>query len=272
MNISTILHATFMLSGREIIRFLRQPNRVIGAVGQPILFWLLFSAGLNQTFQLNATSGMSFGGYYLPGTLALIILFSAIFSTISVIEDRREGLLQSVLVSPLPRWAFAVAKIVGGTVLAVGQASVFLALILVFSNEVSWAAVPGIAGLLILMSLGLTALGLLVAWQLESTQGFHAIMNLLLMPMWLLSGAFFPPPALLEGMPASQFTVHWIMKLNPLTYSVSALRTLMFPTHLPENFFSPTLPHALLITTAATTLLCVLAAAQVSRQQKGLSS
>ena len=279
MNAASLLHATTMLSWREIIRFLRQPNRVVGAVGQPILFWLLFSAGLNQTFRLGPSgdpsgdaNGLTFGAYYLPGTLTLIILFSAIFSTISVIEDRREGLLQSVLVSPLPRWAFAVAKIIGGSILALGQACVFLGLILIFSREVSIVALPGILGLLILMSFGLTALGLIVAWRLESTQGFHAIMNLLLMPMWLLSGAFFPPPALMVGVSWAQLTVHWIMKLNPLTYAVSGLRTLMFPAPLPENYFSPTLPQALLVTTFATLALCVLAAVQVSRQQKGPAS
>ena len=91
------LWAAGTLCWRECVRFFRQRNRVIGAVGQPILFWLLFGAGMNQMFQVQQ---QSFSEYYFPGTMVLILLFTAIFATISIIEDRREGFLQSVLVAP----------------------------------------------------------------------------------------------------------------------------------------------------------------------------
>lgn len=93
------------LCWREWIRFIRQRNRVFGAIGQPVIFWLLFSAGLGPAFRLPEAgeTAVAFREYFFPGTIALIVLFTAIFTTISVIEDRREGFLQSVLVAPIPR-------------------------------------------------------------------------------------------------------------------------------------------------------------------------
>src|SRR2546423_3025616 len=87
--------AVWSLAWREWLRFIRQRNRVIGAVGQPLLFWLFFGEGLGPTFRMGGDdSQITFRQYFFPGTLALILLFTAIFTTISVIEDRREGFLQ----------------------------------------------------------------------------------------------------------------------------------------------------------------------------------
>jgi ABC-2 type transport system permease protein len=155
--------------------------------------------------------------YFFPGTVTLIVLFTAIFSTISVIEDRHEGFLQSVLVAPLSRLALVLGKILGGTTLAFGQAVIFLLLAPAAGIQVPLASAPLLLVHLLVISFGLTGLGFLLAWKLDSTQGFHAIMNLLLIPMWLLSGALFPP----EG------AARWIrvlMSLNPLTYGLSALQ------------------------------------------------
>ncbi|MFM7845419.1 MAG: ABC transporter permease, partial [Planctomycetota bacterium] len=106
-----------MLAWRELARFLRQRHRVIGAVGQPLLFWILFGAGLQRSFRLttDGEGGPNFMEYYFPGTLMLTLLFTAIFATISLIEDRREGFLQAVLVAPVPRWAMVVGKVLGGS-------------------------------------------------------------------------------------------------------------------------------------------------------------
>ena len=226
------------LAYREVIRFLRQRNRVVGALGQPIVFWLLFGVGLNRTFRLGDSSGMSFLLYYFPGTVVLLLLFTAIFATISVIEDRREGFLQGVLVSPVPRWAVVLGKVLGGATLAVAQAIVLLALA-VFVGQ-AWSMWTWLELLLYLfvLAVGLTAMGLIVAWRMDSTQGFHAVMNLLLMPLWLLSGAFFPVPSV-TGSELSQTILHAVMRLNPLTYSVSGLRRLMYQTRLPEGYWEP---------------------------------
>jgi ABC-2 type transport system permease protein len=212
--------ATATLWQREIVRFFRQRSRVVGALGPPILFWFLIGSGLGESFKTQralVTTDVNYLQYFFPGTITLIVLFTAIFSTISVIEDRHEGFLQSVLVAPLSRLTLVLGKILGGTTLAFGQAVIFLLLAPVAGIHVPLASVPLLLLNLLIISFGLTGLGFLLAWKLDSTQGFHAIMNLLLIPMWLLSGALFPP----EGASA------WIrgaMFLNPLSYGLSALQ------------------------------------------------
>src|SRR6267142_3344431 len=117
------------LAWREIVRFFRQRNRIVGSIGTPLVFWLLFGAGLSSSFRMGAgPDQQSFLTYFFPGSLLLIVLFTAIFSSISIIEDRREGFLQGVLVTPIPRWAMVLGKVLGGTAIAMVQGIVFLLL------------------------------------------------------------------------------------------------------------------------------------------------
>jgi ABC-2 type transport system permease protein len=219
------------LASRELVRFFRQRTRVVGALGQPFIFWVLFGAGLGGTFRAPAwaPAGMSYQEYFLPGVAVLIVLFTAIFSTISIIEDRREGFLQAVLVAPLPRASLVLGKVAGGTALAVIQAALFLLLgpmlwLIGLSPHMSLSLSVGDAAMvfafLVLQGFALTALGYVMAWPLDSTQGYHALMSVLLMPMWLLSGAFFPVPE--SGWLA------WVMRVNPLTYGVVGLQRILF--------------------------------------------
>ena len=107
------------LTRREIVRFLRQRNRVIGALLQPLIFWVLFGAAFKESFKPPEDAPwMTYQQYFFPGTVTMILLFTAIFATISIIEDRREGFMQSVLVAPVPRLAMVLGKIVGGSALA----------------------------------------------------------------------------------------------------------------------------------------------------------
>lgn len=221
------------LAARELVRFFRQRTRIVGALGQPMIFWILFGAGLAGSFRPPASEGggASFQEYFFAGVAVMIVLFTAIFSTISIIEDRREGFLQAVLASPAPRVSIVFGKLLGGTALAVLHALLFLwigpFLALVglspeMSTGLSLANAAAVVSFLALIAFSLTALGYLIAWPIDSTQGFHAIMSVFLMPMWLLSGALFPAPA--AGWLA------WIMRLNPLTYGVAGLRRLMSPS------------------------------------------
>ena len=200
------------LCQRELVRFFRQRNRVFGALGQPIIFWLLFSEGLkgkDLDYQ-----------HFFPGTLVMILLFTAIFATISIIEDRREGFLQSVLVAPIARWSMVLGKVLGGTLIALAQGMLFLLLgWLTLSLDLSIVSLIGIVALLFAISFSLTSLGFLLAWRMDSTQGFHAVMSVFLLPMWLLSGAFFP-----EG---TSGVLGWVVRLNPMTYGVAGLRRLL---------------------------------------------
>lgn len=208
----------FALWRREMVRFVRQPSRVTGALAQPIVFWLLLGGGLNASFQpAGAPPGTSYLEYFYPGILILVLLFTAIFSTISTVEDRREGFLQGVLVAPVPRWAIVLGQAAGGTSLAVVQGALLLLLAPVIGIPLSVVSFLCSLAVMTIVALALTGLGLLIAWRMESTQGFHAIMNLILIPIWLLSGAFFPA----NGAPAP---LAWLMRVDPLTYGVAALR------------------------------------------------
>ncbi len=237
--------AVATLCQREWVRFVRQRNRVFGAIGQPIIFWLLFGAGLGPTFRLqgDAAARVSYREYFFPGSLILILLFTAIFATISIIEDRREGFLQSVLVAPIPRWSMVLGKVVGGSLIAMVEGLVFLALGLTLDFPFHAGMLLAIVVLLALISLALTSLGFVIAWRMDSTQGFHAVMSVFLLPMWLLSGAFFPPPPLAADTAWMPWLLSLLMQVNPLTYGVAALRRLMY-SGLAEPPLAPGTPSA----------------------------
>lgn len=210
--------AVSTLAGREVVRFVRQRSRLIGALAQPLLFWVLLGAGLSGSFRAGSAG---YTEYFFPGVLSLTILFSAIFSTISVVEDRNSGFLQGVLVSPASRTAIVLGQAVGSTILATGQSVLILPLAPLAGIHPGPRSIALVVGVLVLTGLSLSGLGLILAWTMRSTQGFHAIMNLVLLPMWLLSGAFFP----VEG------AATWLgraMSVNPMTYAVAALRRALY--------------------------------------------
>ena len=207
---------------REIIRFYRQRSRLFSAIAQPLVFWLLIGSGLGASFQpAGEVDGLSYIEYFYPGIVVLVLLFTSIFATISVVNDRREGFLQGVLVAPVPRWRLVLAQALGGTTLALLQGILLLLLAPMTGVRFSAASLLLTLGVMALLAFGLTNLGLLIAWRMDSTQGFHAIMNLLLIPIWLLSGAFFPS----TGVPG---WLAWTMKLNPLTYGLAAFRQSLY--------------------------------------------
>ncbi len=220
---SRIILPTFSLWGREILRFVRQRSRVLGSLGQPALFWLLLGAGLGGIFRLPpGYQGMSYLEYLFPGILVLIILFTAIFSTISLIEDRKSGFLQSILVAPISRSSIALGKMFGGTTLALLEAVLLLIAIPFLGLQIAFPDLIALVGILILVAFALTGLGYAIAWPMDSTQGYHSVMNLFLIPLWVLSGAFFPA----EGLPG---WLSWIMVVNPLTYGMELVRATMYP-------------------------------------------
>lgn len=230
---------------REIVRFLRQKNRIVGALATPLVFWFLIGSGAGPSFRLaGLPPDLTYLAYLFPGTVVLILLFTAIFSTISVIEDRREGFLQGVLVAPVSPEAIVLGKFLGATTLAAGQA-------LLVCLAAPWAGLPLDAGVLarlvpalIVVGFSLVGLGFLVAWPLDSTQGFHAIMNVFLMPLWMLSGALFPVTA--EGW------VRYAAALNPVAYGTAAIR---------RAFYGDSVQLGLVPSYAEAMLVCALFAA-----------
>ena len=216
----------------------------MSAIAQPLIFWLLLGGGLNASFNPpGVPEGTSYIEYFYPGIITLTLLFTAIFATISVVQDRREGFLQGVLVAPISRWVIVLGQALGGTTLALLQGALFLFLAPIIGVTLSPFSVFAALGVMLTLSFGLTNLGLLIAWRMDSTQGFHAIMNLILIPVWLLSGAFFP----VSGVPK---LLEWTMRLNPLTYGVAALRRCLYFDTLVLSEDMPQLTLSLLVTGA----------------------
>src|SRR5215831_16513899 len=210
---------------REITRFRRQRSRVIGSFLQPLVFWLLLGAGLKASFRpAGMPPEMNYFEYLYPGFIVLVLLFTAIFATITTVEDRREGFLQGVLVAPISRPTIVMGQALGGTTLAWIPSCIFLVLAPLAGITLNMAAVVIAAAMMAVIAFTLTCIGLVIAWRIESTQGFHAIMNLILIPIWLLSGAFWPA----TGSPPP---LRWLMTLNPLTYGMAALRRCLYLGH-----------------------------------------
>lgn len=217
-----MLLPSFSLWKREVVRFYRQRSRVVGVIASPILFWLVIGAGFGTSFRSNGPGGQHYLAYFFPGALIMIVLFTSIFTMMSVIEDRKEGFLLSVLVAPVNRSVIVLGKVLGGATLATMQGLVFL----LFAPALKvHFTVPGLALtvlVIFLVAFSLTALGFIIAWPMDSTAGFHAVINLFLIPLWILSGSMFP----ISG--ASGW-IRVLMLLNPLTYGTEALRSLLFP-------------------------------------------
>src|SRR3954452_9467272 len=169
-----LLLPALSLCRRELVRFLRQRHRIIGALATPIVFWLLIGGGMGRSFRGPGVSdaGGNYLQFFFPGTILMILLFTAIFSTISIIEDRREGFLQSGLVAPVPRMAVVLGKVLGGTVLAFGQRLIFLALAPLIGMPLSVLGFLAACAVMFIISFALTGLGFISAWRMTSTQGF----------------------------------------------------------------------------------------------------
>lgn len=218
-----VILPAFTLWWREIVRFYRQTTRVIGVLASPLVFWLVIGSGFGTSFRSGGGAGQQhYLDYFYPGALIMIVLFTSIFTMMSVIEDRKEGFLLSVLVAPVPRSAIVLGKVLGGTTLAAIQGMIFLVFAPFAGVHLDPVQVLLVAVVVFLVSFALTALGFAIAWPMDSSQAFHGIVNLFLIPLWLVSGALFP----ISG--ASGW-IKVIMRLNPLTYGVEALRGLLYP-------------------------------------------
>jgi ABC-2 type transport system permease protein len=241
--------AVVALWWREVVRFVRQRSRVTGALAQPVVFWLLLGGGLNASFRpAGVPAGISYVQYFYPGMIVLVLLFTAIFATISTVEDRRAGFLQGVLVAPVSRSAITLGQALGSTSLAVFQGALCLLLAPWVGISLSVSSVLATLAVLTIVALTLTSLGLIIAWHMESTQGFHAIMNVILIPIWLLSGAFFPAAD-------APGPLRWLMAINPLTYGMSAVRHCLY---LGDPAATAALP-SLSLSLAVSLIFCVLA-------------
>ena len=219
----------FSLWQREIVRFYRQKARVVGVILSPLLFWIVIGSGFGNSMRGANGTGQHYLDFFFPGALTMIILFTSIFTMMSVIEDRNAGFLLSVLVAPVSRSVIVMGKVLGGTTLAAIQGTIFLVFAPLIGVHFTIESFLLILLTVFLVSFSLTALGFAIAWPMDSTQAFHAIINLFLIPLWLLSGSLF-------AVKDASIWLRILMRINPLTYGTEALRGLMYPQAASPDF------------------------------------
>jgi ABC-2 type transport system permease protein len=219
---------------REVRKFWRDKPRIIGATVQPALFLLLLGTGIGQgiprAFGVEPAARQFAPGvpdyltYIYPGIIAMTLLFTSVFSALSIIWDREIGFLKEVMVAPISRSAVAIGKTLGGSTVAMLQGCLMLLFAPFLHVTLSWGTMLALLPLLLYISFSLTAMGIAAAARMRSMQGFTVIMNFLTLPMFFLSGAMFP----IDGLPR-WMTV--LVTLNPLTYGVDALRSVVIGFH-----------------------------------------
>lgn len=245
---------------RDMIHLVRERSRWIGVIVQPLIFWALIGTGMSGVFRLYGGEG-NYLAYFFPGILAMVVLFTAVFATMSVIEDRQRGFLQQVLVVPAGRASLVIGKIAGVTTMAALQVTITAAVAPLAGISLLGVHWPLLFGALVLGCIALTALNFMLAWVVNSTAGYHGVMAIVMLPLWVLSGAMFPADAGWQRV---------AMALNPMAYMVDGMR------HALEGGHSTVANFGALTCLAVLAGLCVvfvaLAVRVVSRRTHGAKS
>lgn len=228
MSLADEMATVAVLWRRDLTRFVRQRSRLFGALVQPVVFWLLIGGGMAGTFQLATVPGLGYMEYFYPGIVVMMVLFAGIFGTITVIEDRHAGFLQSVLVGPGSRAALVVGKSLGVSSVGLLQAAMFLGFAPWAGFDLGQVSFGALAAFLVLGALALSAFGFALAWWLDSSQAYHAVMSVVLLPGWVLSGAMFPPSA-------DHPVLSTLMRLNPMSWIVTGVRRALYGGDLPAG-------------------------------------
>lgn len=219
-RLQKFLIGTYIIWLRDVKRFWRDTMRRIGAFTQPLIYLFLLGTGLQSAFKVFGAGETKYVTFMYPGILAMTVLFTSMFSAISIIWDREFGFLKEMTVAPIPRSSIAMGKILGGATTAVLQGIVFL--VFMPLAGISYSLYRVLMALLVMcvLSLALTSLGVLIASRMKSMEGFPIVMNFILMPMFFLSGAMFP----LQGLPG---WMDFLTKVNPMSYGVDAMRSVV---------------------------------------------
>lgn len=206
----------YILWLRQIKRYLRSKARIVGSIGQPLLFLVALGFGIGPIYQ--KASGGNYVQFIGPGVVAMGILFTSVFSGIEIIWDRQFGFLKETLVAPVSRFKIMLGRTLGGATVAMIQGIIILVLSLFIGAEIpDWRLLPMALIFMFLTALIFTALGTAIASLLEDMQGFQLIVNFLIMPLFFLSGALFP----INGLP---LFIKWFVRINPLSYGVDGIR------------------------------------------------
>jgi len=208
----------YMVWLRDIIRYFREKSQLYGSIVRPILWLFILGMGLRGSFQL--MDHMTYTQFIFPGIVAMTVIFTSIQSAVTIIWDREFGFLKEILVAPVPRTSVAIGKCLSGTTLSLIQAGIILLLSPFVHVKIHPAVILPLIMVIVITAFALTGVGVLIASRMTSFQGFGTIMNFVIMPMWFLSGAMFPP----KNLPA---WLNILVRLNPLTYGVDLMRHLI---------------------------------------------
>ncbi len=209
-----VMNTVLLLIAREFRRVVREPSRLLGIIIQPLLFLVVFGAGFHESFFWRESTETSYAVFFYPGILGLVVLFSSIYATLTLVEDKKCGLFRLVTLSPSGITGAILGKVAATTLMVFLQSCLFLPLIWILGIQISLWLLPMIIIFLMLGSLSCALLGVLLAWLSPSSAAFHALMSIILIPMWLLSGAMFPMGTWFRGLGF----------INPMQYLVSGLR------------------------------------------------
>lgn len=206
----------YILWLRQLKRYFRSKSRIIGSLGQPLLFLVALGFGFGPIYQ--KAGGGNYMEFLAPGIIAMSVLFTAIFSGIEIIWDRQFGFLKETLVAPVSRFNIMLGRTLGGATVASFQGIVvfFLTLVVGFRPQSIWSLFAAMV-FMFLIAVFFTALGTSIASLMEDFQGFQLISNFLVMPLFFFSGALFP----VSGLPEA---ISIVAALNPLSYGVDGLR------------------------------------------------
>ena len=223
-SLRTDLRAVSIVWRRELIRFQRDRLRTITSLIQPLLFLLVLGTGLSALARGSLPSGVNFKTFIYPGVLAMTVLFTAIFSAASIVWDREFGFLREMLVAPVSRASIVIGKCLGGATIATLQGLVILALAGLAGVPYDPVLMLTLIGEMLLLAFTLTAFGVMMAARITQFQAFMALTQMLVMPLFFLSGALYP----LHGLPT---WLSVLTRIDPLTYAVGPMRHAVF-SHL----------------------------------------
>jgi ABC-2 type transport system permease protein len=214
----------WVVAYREMLRFVSERSRMLSSFAMPLLFLVIFGAGFNRTIGALAP-GVHYVQFMFPGIVAMTVLMSSLFAGISVVWDREFGFLKEILVAPLARTGIVLGKAIGGTGVALIQALLLLILAPFLGVKLTVGLVLTLIPVVVLLSLGLSGLGILIASFMQSQQGFQLLIQILIFPLIFLAGVFFP----VNNVP---LWMEVISKVNPLTYGVDAIRQVFLGSDL----------------------------------------
>lgn len=217
------VNAVYVLVAREFKKFIRERSRLISTLARPLIWLFLVGGGMSRLVSpgMGLMGGVTYIQFIFPGILGMTILFSAIFSSISIIWDKEFGLMKEILVAPVSRLSIVIGKAVSGTIVSVIQAVIILALFPFLGIRMDILSIIETVFICALISFCIASLGIVIATFYESFESFSVIMNFIVMPMFFLSGAMYPVKLLPDVLKV-------FAKLNPFTYGIDALKHAIF--------------------------------------------